>query len=82
MYPDGFTIRGDTVQGRGSRYDLTLQFAGTATRLPADSVAAMESFRLETDAGRSALGTLGVVGGVVLAISLWVDMAFSSGLGL
>ncbi|HYO47824.1 MAG TPA: hypothetical protein VEY33_14165, partial [Gemmatimonadota bacterium] len=71
VYPKGFALERDTIVGEGSRYGLALEGKGVVMRLPVDSVAAMESYRVETNTGRSvgySLAGTGVIwGSAVLA---------------
>ncbi|WP_420617146.1 hypothetical protein [Candidatus Palauibacter sp.] len=68
VYPNGVTIAGGQVRGRGIRYDIRLDSTGTVGDVALDSVGAMESFRTTLDVARSLLlpavgiaGTIGLV---------------------
>jgi len=55
IFPNGMTITGDTVEGSGERYDLTLTTSLPITSLSLDDVVAMESFRTEVDRAKTVL---------------------------
>ena len=53
LFSDGVTVGRDRVTGGGTRYDIRLNPVGAVSGIALDSVLAMESFRTQTDAGRS-----------------------------
>ena len=55
VFPRGFTLRGDTVIGSGSRYAPGLSSRVSAYSIVLDSVVGMETFETETLAGKTAL---------------------------
>jgi hypothetical protein len=64
VYAKGFAVERDTIVGSGMRYDLALKGQGILTRLTVDSVAAIESYRVETNTGRSVGYSLAVTGAI------------------
>ena len=71
LYRNGVDIRDGTLTGPGTRYGLTLTDSADARAVPLDSVAAMESFTGETNAGLtllvSTLVTAALIEGFFLA---------------
>jgi hypothetical protein len=55
VFSSGVTVGGAQVTGAGTRYDIRLNRVGPISGVALDSVLAMESFRTETDFGRSVL---------------------------
>lgn len=55
VYRNGLDIRDQTLTGPGIRYGLNLADSADVRLIPLDSVAAMESFTGETDAGKTLL---------------------------
>jgi hypothetical protein len=76
IYPRGVVLRGDSVFGSGTRYNLMLSDSGPVGTLPLDSVVAMESFHASVRPGEtvivSAVATIGVTA-VAIAIACAVD---------
>ena len=70
VFSDGVTIDRGTVTGVGARYDIYLNPAGMVPGVVLDSVLAMESFRTETDVGRSIGYAAGATAGVTAAMAV------------
>ncbi|CAN5784974.1 hypothetical protein BH20GEM1_BH20GEM1_01320 [soil metagenome] len=64
VYPQGFALQRDTILGPGTRYGLSLKGMEVVRRLAVDSVAAIESYRVETNTGRSVGYSLAVTGAI------------------
>jgi 1-acyl-sn-glycerol-3-phosphate acyltransferase len=45
VFPDGATVAGDSLQGRGMRYDFTLRDSTAITAVPLGSVGGLASYR-------------------------------------
>jgi hypothetical protein len=73
MYPRGVAIVADTLRGAGTHYDRTVTNWLPVTRVPADSVAAMEVFDTSVDEGASllasGLSTTVLAAGLYLVVS-------------
>jgi len=86
VFPEGVTIGGGTVRGRGTRHDLSLARATPVDSIPLDSVAALESFRTKTKVAETAVATLlaaaaSAVGAAALAVAIFgsCPTVYSSG---
>jgi hypothetical protein len=78
VFPDGVTIGGGTVRGRGTRHDLALSRATPVDSVPLDRVAAMESFRTKENIGASAAATLLAVAATALGTAALAVAIFGS----
>jgi hypothetical protein len=76
IYPGGLVLRGDSVFGSGTRYNLMLTDSGPVGSLPIDSVVAMESFSSSVRPAEtffvSAAATVGV-SAIAIAIACAID---------
>ena len=72
VFAEGATISNSLVTGAGARYDIRLDPVDTVFGVALDSVLAMESFRTETDVGRSVL--YGVPGFYMSAVATAVGI--------
>jgi hypothetical protein len=76
VFPDGITIGGGTVRGKGTRHDLALTQATPVSSIPLGRVAALESFRTKENMGATAVATLlavaaSAVGAAMLAVAIF-----------
>jgi hypothetical protein len=76
VYPQGVTVTADALEGRGTKYDLTLTTGTRVERIPLTDVLGMESYRTRVNAGTTAvvttLATAGAVfGGALLAVAIF-----------
>lgn len=76
VYPEGVRVTADALQGRGTRYDLTLKTATTVETVPIAEVVGMETYRGRVNPVQttllSAATTVGVYAGVAaLAIAIF-----------
>ncbi|MEJ7809937.1 MAG: hypothetical protein WKG32_05895 [Gemmatimonadaceae bacterium] len=71
VFRRGVTVARDTVRGQGTRFDVALAGAGVATRIPLDSVLAMESFQTEVNGAKTVLySTLATAGALLGTVGL------------
>jgi hypothetical protein len=69
VFPHGIAVRGDTVHGAGTAYDLRLQQVGSVSRIPLDRLAGMENYRASIDVPASvALSVPATVLGSIAAV--------------
>jgi hypothetical protein len=61
LFADSVTLTRDAVTGLGRRFDLLGADDGLVSGVPMDSVAAVVVFTTDTEGGKSALVSLGVV---------------------
>ena len=82
VYRNGVTVARDTVRGPGERFDLTLGRGTPVTRVPLDSVLAMESFTTEFNHGRtflySTIATAAAIGGGIALACIADPKCFGS----
>ena len=78
VFPEGVTIGGGMVRGRGMRHDLALSRATPVDTLSLDRVAAMESFRTKENMGASAAATLLAVAATALGTAVLAVAIFGS----
>lgn len=76
VYPGGVTVTADALQGRGTKYGLTLVTGTQIDRIPLADVVGMESYRTRvngsTTAAVSTLAGFGIfVGSVALAVAIF-----------
>jgi hypothetical protein len=76
VYPDGVRVTGDALEGKGTRYDVTLKTATIVESVPLADVIGMETFRTRVNAVQttllSAATAFGVyAGALALAIALF-----------
>jgi hypothetical protein len=70
LFPGGFTLQGDRLQGAGTRWDLTRTSASLVSRVPLDSVAGIEYYRDKTAVGPTTAAAVGAVAAIPLAAVL------------
>jgi hypothetical protein len=89
VYEKGVRVESDALVGPGVRYDLTLRQSEAVERVPLESVAAMETFRVRVKGAETTVATLlatagVVVGGALLAVAIFgsCPTVYSSGNGV
>jgi hypothetical protein len=70
LFPAGFTLQGDRLEGSGTRWDLTRTSASLVSPVPLESVAGIEYYRDETAVGHTTLAAVAVVAAIPLAAGL------------
>ena len=76
VYPQGVTVTADALEGRGTKYGLTLTTGTPVERIPLSDVLGMESYRTKVNVGATAAVTTlatvgGAIGGALLAVAIF-----------
>ena len=78
VYPEGVTVTGDALQGRGTRYDLNLQNGTPVDRVPLADVIGMETYRTRVKPLETTLLTSATVAGALFGASALAYALFGS----
>lgn len=78
VYPQGVTVTADALQGRGTKYSVTLASEVTVELVPLADVVGVESFETRVDKGTTAVVTTLVAVGAALATAALSVAIFGS----
>lgn len=78
VYPDGVTVTGDALLGRGLRYDLNLVAGRTVDTVPLADVVGMETYRTRVNPLETTLLTTATAAGAFFATAALMVAIFGS----